>query len=111
MTPEQKTKRNEILASFQQEDARQISEDIKAVMQTAPGRRLFMTILFAGGIYSHTQHDDDVKYLAGRRDAALEILKAVSKNVSAFELLARKERADLVAERNRYLKETTGSET
>ena len=86
-------------------DAKTMEADIKAVMETPEGRRLFLSIVFAGGVYTHSNRDDNVAYLTGRRDAALEVMAKVNMYAPELVLLARKERNDLIAGRNRQLEE------
>lgn len=89
------------------EDARQLANDINAVLNTAQGRRLFIAIVFQGGVYSHTRRGDDHTYLAGRRDACLELMNVANAAAADQVLLARKERHDLISARNAELRGLT----
>lgn len=89
------------------EDNRQLAHDVKEVLSTAAGRRLFMAIVFQGGVYSHTRRGDDHTYLAGRRDACLELMNVANAAAADQVLLARKERHDLISARNAELRGLT----
>lgn len=94
------------------EDNRQLAHDVKEVLSTAAGRRLFMAAVFQGGVYTHTHRGDDHVYLAGRRDAALELMAVANHHAPGLVLLARKERHDLISARNAELRsiETKGND-
>lgn len=86
------------------EDARQLANDINAVLATPQGRRLFIAMIFQGGVYTHTRRGDDHTYLAGRRDACLELMSVANEFAAAQVLIARKERHDLISARNAELR-------
>lgn len=89
------------------EDARQLANDINAVLATPQGRRLFIAMIFQGGVYTHTRRGDDHTYLAGRRDACLELMSVANDFAAAQVLIARKERHDLISARNAELRGLT----
>lgn len=94
------------------EDNRQLAHDVKEVLNTAAGRRIFMAAVFQGGVYTHTHRGDDHVYLAGKRDAALELMTVANIHAPGHVLLARKERHDLISARNAELRsiETKGND-
>lgn len=71
-----------------------------------------MAAVFQGGVYTHTHRGDDHVYLAGRRDAALELMTVANHHAPGHVLLARKERHDLISARNAELRsiETKGND-
>lgn len=83
-----------------EQDAAQFSADIQAVMNTPAGRRLFMRLLYEGGVYSRSTPTDDRAYVAGRRDAALEVMNAVNQHAVGQSLSALQEHNALVERRN-----------
>jgi len=89
-----------LTAKHAAEDAIATRDDIKAVMATPAGRRLFMRLLTGGGIYRRTQADDDHRYADGRRDAALDVMAAVNASAQPEAMQALQE-SNAVAERRR----------
>lgn len=87
------------------QDMVQNAEDIRAVMATPAGRRLFHSMtLHQGGIYRHSHPEDDRAYCDGRRDAMIELMAAVNAIVPEMVLLAIKEHNDVITARNDSLK-------
>ena len=84
-----------------EDDRRQLASDVRKMMEIPEGRRILIAIAFSGGIYAHTQKGDNLEYIAGRRDAALEVMASANQVASDLVLKARLERHTLIAERNR----------
>lgn len=89
-----------IMRRHRDKDALQLERDVKAVLSTPAGRRLFMAIAMQGGVYHHSRPDTDHVYTAGRRDAALELMAVANAHAPELVLKARQERHDLVSARN-----------
>lgn len=85
-------------------DLAQLELDVQAVMDIPAGRRLFMRILASGGVYRHSDPNDDRAYAAGRRDAALEIMGAVNRHACAKSLLALQENNAVLEKRNEEIR-------
>lgn len=77
------TRYNAILARQRQQHDQLLAAAIKSVMRTPEGRRLFHHILLAGGVYRPSSPGEDRAYVAGRRDATLEIVQAVNTHAGA----------------------------
>jgi hypothetical protein len=76
-----------ILERQAKERADQMDADIVAVLATAPGRRLLMSMLHKGGVWARTGACDgnpvNLAYINGRRDAAADVLTACNRVASA----------------------------
>ena len=97
--------KSEAEARFAEEDERQIREDIHAVLSTAAGRRLYVSMLHHGALFKFTNKDDNHAYVCGKRDAALEVWKVVTYRESALANLAQKERDEIRDARNKKIRE------
>lgn len=98
-------------AKHRDEDDRQLADDVRAVMATEPGQRLFAAMLHKGGVYRFSKPDDNLAYHAGRRDAVLEVMTAVNRYSPAMAALAVKQRNAQVAERVAALEEAQKKDT
>lgn len=87
-----------------EQDARQMDRDIKEVLGTSAGRRLLVSMMFKGGVYTHSRRDDNHVYLAGRRDAALEVMHYANLSAPEQVLKARSERHETISARNAELR-------
>ncbi len=97
---DQQTHAQQCKRKHDEQDAAQFTEDVQAVMKTTAGRRLFMRLLHEGGVYRHSMPDDVLPYVAGRRDAALEIMHAVNLHAVGQSLTALQEHNAFVEHRN-----------
>lgn len=88
--------------SHKRRDEIQLAEDVRAVMATPAGRRLFMGMLTKSGIYTKSQ-PGRLEYDAGRRDAGLEALHIVNRFARVEAGLATDERDKMMADRNSEL--------
>lgn len=103
-------RRNSILKRFQDADERQMREDVRKIMASPEGRRVFMAACYHGGIFRYSTRDDNHAYMAGKRDAALELFKTVKAFCPVEATNAQIERDRLVVERDRELNEATKNE-
>lgn len=99
------TRYRTLLEKFKRDDDAEFAADVRAVMRTPEGRRLFMAALAKLGVYRASRPDDNLAYLAGRRDAGLELLQAVNHHALAFADEASRERNKTLALRNEQLRE------
>lgn len=98
---------NAFFARIRAEDSRQLDDDIRAVLQTAPGRRLLMAVICKGGVYAPLGPTAGA-YEAGRRDAALELLRSANQTARKLSQLAANERSELSEKRDNELKQIEG---
>ncbi len=96
---------NDLLAKFRDEDSDQIARDFAKIMAMPEGRRLLMWCLGKGGVFRFSRPDDNLNYVAGCRDLALEFMTNANRYAPEEAHLAQKERNDLINERNRRLAE------
>lgn len=81
----------------------QVATDVAEIMKTPAGRRTFMRILVQGGIYRKIENGPDLPFVAGRRNAALEVLQAVNAHAVEAAMLALTEHNIEMTRRNREL--------
>lgn len=81
------------------QDAAQFARDVADVMALPAGRRLLMQIMQRGGIYRMRGENDDLAYVAGRRDAALQLVASVNRHADGQALLAMQEATELATRR------------
>lgn len=89
---------NDLLVQHKQEDEARLAHDIATVLKIREGRSFLMFILGKGGVFRFSRQDDNLNYVAGRRDLALEIFQAANK-------FAAKATSDAQAERNAILED------
>lgn len=99
------SRQQELNGRFARQDKAQIQADIKEVMGTAAGRRLYMAMIIKGGLFELTRPTDNPSYILGRRDGAAEIYREVVTACPEMDTKAAEERRAVLAERNRQLKE------
>ena len=102
---ERRENENRVLEAIHSEEEQLLKNDIREVMGTKAGRRLFMTAICKGGVYSYSKRDDDKSYVAGRRDAAIELMKVANRHAQKESLLALIEQNEVAAERQRQIDE------
>lgn len=103
-----------ILERQAKERNQQMDEDLAAVLNTKPGRRLLMTILAKGRVWARIGCPDDLSplrlgYINGRRDAAAEILEACNRVAASNVALAQTENNERIEQWNEQIK--TGEQT
>lgn len=94
-----------IEARHRAQDRQTMSDDVRKVLSTKEGRRLLVAIMFQGGVYAHSKTTDNLAYMAGRRDAALEVMRDANDAASDLVLEARLERHQLILERNAEIRQ------
>ena len=92
-------------ARFCEEDERQLKEDVRAVLDTPAGRRLFMAMIHHGGLFQYTRRDDNHAYISGKRDAVLEVFKVAKSIAPAQCTSAQIDRDYLCQKRDKMLDE------
>ena len=92
---------------FGREDREQLDEDVKAVLRTAPGRRVLMAILCKehvfGTIGESGESTNQAMIEVGRHNLAQDILTMANHADCDAVASAMKERNDLLRERNRRI--------
>ena len=99
-----------LVEQHHEDDRHAMAEDIRKVMSTKEGRRILIAIMFQGGVYAHSKTADNLAYVAGRRDAALEVMKDCNEVAADLVLQARLERHQLISERNKQVRELMNHE-
>ncbi len=84
-------------------DALQLAQDVAEIMALPAGRRVFMRLIVDGGVYRQSAPGEDRAYVAGRRDAALEVMRAVNLHSCQAALVALQEHNEKMERRNREL--------
>ena len=108
--PEDSPSVRALVEQHREDDRNTQADDIRKVMSTREGRRLLVAIMFQGGVYSHSQTNDNLAYVAGRRDAVLEVMKDCNEVAADLVLQARLERHQLISERNRQMRDLMNHE-
>lgn len=99
-----------VVAKHRTSDEHQLYQDIQSVMAAPAGRRLFMAIVMQGGVYTRTERSDNLDYISGRRDAALDVMHAVNRCAAEQILIARRERQELISSRNSEIRNIMNKE-
>ena len=87
------------------EDRRQQAEDVRKWLNTVEGRRMLVALMFQAGVYTHSHQTDNLAYVAGRRDLALELMRDANEACPELVLKARLERHETIAARNAEIKQ------
>lgn len=101
---------DELVDRHRKQDRAQVASDIRVVLETEAGRRLLMAMLFSSGVYAHTKQGDSHDYLAGRKDAMLEIMRDCNDVCPDFVLKARIERHSVISARNAAVRQLLENE-
>ena len=87
------------------EDRRQQAEDMRKILSMPEGRRMLVAMMFQAGVYTHSQQTDNLAYMAGRRDLALELMRDAIEACPEMVLKARLERHETITARNAEIKQ------
>lgn len=93
-----------LLASYQEQDQRQLRKDIATILETPEGRRLLVHFQEFTQLYAPLGLEH-LEYQAGRRNVGAEIMGMCNETSRENVLKAQAERNALISERNIALKE------
>jgi hypothetical protein len=70
-------RRNDLIKRLDEETERRFIADVREVMDTPAGQRLFVAIINKGGLFQFSKRDDNHAYVCGKHDAVLQLFKTI----------------------------------